>query len=131
MGRLLIIWYAIVLHLTWGSVLLMDIRAGYTTGIRALAQLFGSPIVAGWFLVCVALIAAHGILCKRYSMIKCLPQQFALLVSAGGSVHAIITQQFADGVPRPLAFILCDQFPAILAAVFHTIALLGIQRRTA
>ena len=123
-----IIWYAVVLHVVWGAMLLLDSRASYTTGIHALTDMFGSPVVAGVFLLVVGVLAAYGLFRSRTSMIGYLPQQFALLVSAGGAMRAMTMQQFADGVTRPFAFIFCDQLPAVLAAVLHSVALVVLRR---
>jgi len=56
--------------------------------------------------------------------IHLIPQQFVLMMSAFGAIAAIMHSTFADGVPRPRGFILADQSPAVLAAAFHTAAII-------
>jgi len=52
-----------------------------------------------------------------------LPQQTLLIITAIGAVLAAISGHYADGVPRPTLFILADQFPPILIAAAHTVAI--------
>jgi hypothetical protein len=54
-----------------------------------------------------------------------VPQQFVLIISASGALHAAFVGHYADGVPRPWQFILGDQLPVILAALLYTYALLA------
>ena len=51
------------------------------------------------------------------------PQQFFMLISAFGAIRAMISSQFADGVIRPMAFIVADQHLWLFIGVAHTIAL--------
>ena len=60
---------------------------------------------------------------KVETLILLLPLLLLLWVSAGGSFRAIWLGQFADGVKRPHSFILADQMPVILMAIFYTWAM--------
>jgi hypothetical protein len=119
----LIVGYAILLHFTWALCLLDDTAAANATAVHTLVHYI--PI---WQAVIVyVIVAAMALL---HSVVKTalllLPQQFVMMVSAGGAVYAMYLGQFADGVQRSHAFLVADQAPAVIAAVFHTIAILRI-----
>ena len=126
MSRHWIIWYAVAMHALWALALLMDARAAMCTGVHSLAALFRDR----WLLTLVLLAASGATIWGHFHQVSrvwlCIPQQFLLMVTALGAVGAIMRQSFADGVPRPAAFIFADQLPAVLAAVFHTLALLDM-----
>lgn len=119
------IWYAVALHLVWAACLAWDGATGGVTAIHHLL-LFMPRRCAIYLLAGVGTLAAYGLLAqrRRVSLLCVLPQQFVLMCSAVGALHAILSSTFADGVPRPRAFICADQMPALLAAVLHTFAIL-------
>jgi uncharacterized membrane protein len=57
------------------------------------------------------------------SLVLLVPQQFFMLIAAGGSVQAMVTATYADGVIRPMTFIIADQMPWVLGAIFYTLAI--------
>jgi hypothetical protein len=63
---------------------------------------------------------------RDLGLLLILPQQFLLLVSMGGAIEAVVKGVYADGTVRPSVFIFVDQFPAILIACFHTLAIFDI-----
>lgn len=122
----LIFWAAVILHGEWGLTLINRGEPLHTTGIDALYEWFPTPFLAGAaLLICTVLAVWSLIRDKRdgLSLGLLLPQQFLLIQSAGGSVHAIVTSQYADKVIRPMDFILADQLLAIILTVMHTFAL--------
>lgn len=123
------VWYAMLLHLAWGALLLADGRAIDTTTLHVFAH-NTSEVVAGLF---IAVAALAGIALRRprrfRSALLLLPQQAVLILSAVGAVSAMAAGMFGDGVVRPHAFIAADQLPAVLAALFHTAYLVDIHRR--
>jgi hypothetical protein len=126
-----IIWFAVLLHLIQGSALIYDPSAGNTTSTHALVQYVSSNYFAGGIMVVVATMAAIELIWfqKSYKLnylILLLPQQLILFLATGGAIKAMWLSQFADGVVRDRAFIIADQSSIVLAAVFHTAAIIEI-----
>lgn len=123
-----VIWYAIALHFVWGVCLLFSPDPLGVTAIHT----FGGALPHRWLgalFIGVAVFAAVEMMAQRWGfwwLMLLIPQQAVLMLSAWGALHAISTSRFADGVPRPPLFILCDQLPAVLAAVFHSAALIEV-----
>ena len=63
---------------------------------------------------------------KLYTLLSFLPQQFIMLLSSGGAIHAMVVGHFADGIARSNAFLLADQSPTIILVIFHTWAMVLI-----
>jgi hypothetical protein len=70
-------------------------------------------------LVFIAFASVRGI----PSVLFALPQQAILIMSAWTALTAMWSGEFADGVSRPVAFIVADQAPAVIAAALHAVAL--------
>jgi hypothetical protein len=125
-----IIWYAVLLHITWGCLLLAS-RDPY--GATALHVYDWVPRVV----LAAALFAASGLAIwggtrRRPSwqgLATLLPQQAMLTFSAYAAVVAVAVAHYGDGVPRPRPFILADQVPAVLAMVLHTAAVIEMHAR--
>jgi hypothetical protein len=125
-----IIWYAVLLHITWGCLLLAS-RDPY--GATALHVYHWVPRVV----LAAALFAASGLAIwggtrRRPSwqgLAALLPQQAILTFSAYAAVVAVAVAHYGDGVPRPRLFILADQVPAVLAMVLHTAAVIEMHAR--
>ena len=126
-----VIWYAICLHISW-SVLLFVGGAQHTTAIDSLLNLFGDYRVTAAVIGGAGVLALIGIVFERrfakwgaaWGITTMGLQQYLLLMSAGAAIRAISDSSFADGVIRPRTFIASDQLPSILAAVFHSFALI-------
>src|SRR5216684_2079045 len=110
-----VVWYCICLHLWWGLMLLVDPAA---RGVTAISD--------GVYFA-VGLLAAAGLLRARpgsiRGLLELLPQQGVLLISAFGACEAVWKSTYADGVPRPRAFIAADQVPAVFIALAHSATL--------
>jgi len=127
-GGLLFI-YASILQFIWAVLILINPVALLVTPLLGLTQLVGvnhisvasilfiSNGLAFYFLVIKRLTSSHFFLL--------IPQQCILLLSAFGSLQAVILGHYADGVSRPSIFILADQLPNILIALLYTVAVLG------
>ncbi len=120
----LVIWYAICLHWIWGTLLLMSPTPLWVTGIATIPSLgFVDASTVGAFYLAIAFMALMGLAAPKYvGTIFLLPQQIVLVLSAYGAIHAMHTGAFADGVIRSTPFIIADQLPAVLLAVFHIIS---------
>jgi hypothetical protein len=92
-------------------------------------QLFSLGLAAELYLG-AAILAVYGMWFapRRTRVWLLLPQQFLLLVSGFAALHAMILGQFADGVVRAHTFLIADQSPILLVAIFHTVALVRIAR---
>ena len=118
-----IIWFAIVLHTTWGCLLLASTKPYGATALHVFGDV---PRV----LMAVLLFLASGLaawaVTRRQpslrSLVALLPQQAILTLSAYAAVLAVIEAHYPDGVIRPRGFILADQAPAIIVLILHTAA---------
>lgn len=119
-----IIAYAIGLHLTWAMTLSVAGDAGYTT-----ATIAGHDLLGFVYPPLLLMSAVVGIICldrglsARCFLLAAIPQQIFLTLSAVTAVNAIYGGAYPDGVVRTGAFLLVDQAPALLAAVFHGAAM--------
>lgn len=120
----LMVLYCTALHLFWGLLILVDIRALGATPVAALHVLFNFPLIS-IVLILVSILAMAGLcISLPWNVAFLLPQQSLLLISAAGAIAAICSGQFADGVIRPVAFIAVDQVHVILASIGHAIAII-------
>ena len=127
--RYLIIWYAIILHLTQGSLMVMSPSAGFVTStshvrtwLHLSAEELGILYLGIAVMALVALVVFHRLSLGR--ILSLLPQQVLITLAAAGATVAIVDSQFADGVIRSRYFIGADQSPIIIAAVLHSVAVL-------
>jgi hypothetical protein len=125
-----IIWYAILLHMLWGVLLLINQVPYGATAIHIYA---GVPrfLMAAVFLTASGL-AVYGVT-RPYptsqGLASLLPQQGLLTVSAYAALVAVILSRYGDGVPRPRLFILADQAPVILTMILHTAAVVEMHAK--
>jgi len=101
----------------------------YATPVATLADFFNYSRPAIIFSLATSAIAAivamnANKLDGTQTVILLIPQQFFMLLSAGGSIVAIYHGYYADGVVRSSAFILADQSPWVLAALLYTFSIL-------
>lgn len=127
-SRHLIITYAIALHLVWAIALFYDPAAGNATAVHTLILMVGRDIATWSYFVGAGLAVLGLILIGPAAFLCLLPQQFIMMVSAGGALWAMHLGQFADGVQRDHAFLIADQSPAVIAATLHTVAIFTIIR---
>ena len=123
-----IIWWAIIVHFAWGILLLSDASPLGITAIHEFTLLSLPRHVISILFIVIAAMAAWGVLHKpKFEITRVLfllPQQMLLVISAVGAAKAMWLSQFADGVIRPREFLIADQIPVILTAIFHTLAIL-------
>ena len=122
----IIILYACLVHYASGMALLLDPSTVGITAINAVVLVTWSRLgAAGLFIGAGSLaIIGLGTAETRVGILLMVPQQFTLLVSAGGAIDAMVTGHFADGTVRSHWFLIADQFPAVAAAIGHTIAII-------
>jgi len=123
--RYLIIWYAVLLHLVQGALLIANPTAGRVTSTTHIIDWLGTtPQILGIIYICIAVSSILGLLmCNRYSvarLVSLIPQQVFLTLAATAASVAIYESAFGDGVVRSRYFIAADQAPIIIAAFLHS-----------
>ena len=128
-GGSLIILYAVILHFSWGVLLLLDDSAGWATAVHSVLVWLGPSYATAAIMFVVAIGAAAGLHRRLahslWGVGLMLPQQIVLITSAAGAIQAMALSSFADGVVRPAAFIIADQLPVVLVAIAHTVAIVS------
>ena len=118
---------AVTIHVVVGPVVMFYPEASWATNTAALRDTFGTALMTGAAMLIAGLLAAAGMIFekrwKAWSLLFLIPQQWLLFLAAHGAVQAIYSSSFADGVVRPWSFIFADQFPYIILAIFHTLAI--------
>lgn len=119
-----IILYACSLQAIWGFSFIFFPRssiaawAGFTW--------IPDPVLGFFFIVSSAM--SYWALLHYKSIAWLLPQQTLMLTAAIGCASVIILGHYADGAEYPRIFILRDQLPEILTAVWHTAAIINRER---
>ena len=122
---MLIILYAIVVHVITGIVLILNPDAGASTGPSSVVQLFfDSSLLAGVAMLIAAALATGAHLYRPWRSWAYWPQQLLLVVAAIGALVAVVMGNYADGVVRPTLFIATDQLPVMLMPIFHAVAII-------
>lgn len=125
-----IIWYAVLLHVLWASLLAASQNPYGATALHVY-RLVPRPLMAGVLLVASAL-AAWAVTRDQPSwqtLAALLPQQAILTVSAYAAIAAVVVAHYGNGVIEPRAFILADQAPVMLVFVLHTAAVVELHAR--
>src|SRR3954451_8360464 len=121
---MLIILYAIVVHVITGVVLILNPDAGASTGPSSVVELlFDSSLLAGVAMLVAAGLATGANFYRPWRSWAYWPQQLLLVVAAIGALVAVVMGNYADGVVRPTLFIATDQLPVMLMPIFHAVAI--------
>lgn len=130
----LIIWWAILTHLTWGIGMLEHPSIAKTSvlvGLDRYADAGFPPRLIGAVLVTAASLAATGLildghhrLSRGWSMI-CVAPQYFLLLSALFTNTQIIAQASFHGAAVDRIVLVTLLGPLIYAASLHTVAIYG------
>src|SRR5262249_38743661 len=127
-----IIMLATMQQMVTAISILWDSEARFSTSVHVLSVSMSEHAIPPLLILAAALAIGGFFTVKKITNIMCLlPQQLLLFLSAGSSTKAIIDGHFADGVIRSHAFLLSDQSPAILIAMFHAWAIMLIIRHGA
>ena len=120
-----IIWYASLLHILWGIIIIASSGVPAATPLHMLNLLVPGHVMLASLLFTVASLALLGIhRPKRWWLL--VPQQTILVCSAIAGLFAAVSGAYADGITRPHLFIFADQLPIILAAPFYTLGILRL-----
>lgn len=116
-----------VLHILWAITLVFSPSGLGSTPVSGVYHyIHFLPYMVAVFLS-ASLLALYAVGKVKDEIIRALflmPQQALLLFSAFAAINAITTQHYADGVMRPLAFILTDQMPVVLLTIGHSLGLI-------
>lgn len=120
------VMYVVFLHLSWSLIIWLDPVALHITSIHALYVVVHTPNTLANILMITAIAATLGMVSRNlWALLLVVPQQIILFMTAAGAVTAMYLGQFPDGVVRPHAFMIADQIHSVIAAVCHTVALIG------
>lgn len=124
-----ITWWGLIAQLLWVVAIAWDPTAMRATPLSTLAELFHHSrvgliiaLVASSVSTYIAMKTSFHIGLRRLSLL--VPQQFFLLLAAGGALMAVYHGTYADGVVRTSAFIAADQAPWILAALLYSASII-------
>jgi hypothetical protein len=121
----LVIFYAIVIHVVTGTILILDPNAGASTGPSSVVQLlFDSELLAGLAMLTAAGLAVAAHVFRPLRSWALWPQQLLLVVAAIGALVAVVMGNYADNTVRPTLFIATDQLPVMLLPIFHALAII-------
>lgn len=120
-----IILYVCSLHSIWGFSLIF-------LGKSDIAAWAGFALLPTWGMIILMLGSSsmsYYALIKDKSIVWMLPQQALAMIAAIGCITMVILGHYADGDPHPRIFILRDQLPEILTAIWHTCAIFHRERQ--
>lgn len=125
----LILHVAVWSHVVMGAAVLCGGEpATWATAVAtSQAVVGGNPVVLGVLYVASSVLVLWEMWRGKtdlWAMSMYAPQQFFMVVSAWGAARAMWWGEFADGVPRPQAFIISDQHLWLFVGVSHSVALL-------
>ena len=115
-----IFWYAILLHLVWGVILVISPIPIRTVGLSPYMDNIPYQIWGFAFIIISVMTLFEMTYKLVYGFIWILLQQVLLIISSGTALMCIINSSYADGVIRSRLFIMSDQIPAIIVTIIHT-----------
>jgi hypothetical protein len=121
-----VIFIAVILHFFLGIILIISPVIINTTSTGLMIQYFSNKYIAGLVLIFISLLSTYSLYRKTFdkkNVFLLLPQQLFLILSAGWAINSVFVGHFSDGIIRSPYFILADQLPIILIAVFFTLAI--------
>lgn len=124
-----ILWMATILHMFWGSMLIVyPDTVKLTTGLAPFSfapTAWGLAMVMSSTLAAIALVyEAQGKRVNAWTFWCFLPQQAFLMVSAFSVIYFVSIGHYASGTMLPRLFIFTDQFPKIILAILHPLGVL-------
>lgn len=126
-----VFWVASLVHLTWGITLIVSDAPMLVTGLYFLGLLVPNHLMLGsgmLIVACLGFLGATRRFVGFWGAFCLTPQQITLLISAFSALTFIVQGHYADGVERPITFILPDQALVVVTAMVHTCALLSYYR---
>ncbi len=122
-GGWLVLTYAIILHATWGVLLVTSDHKLRATPLTYVLEVFGQR-AGGLAFLAAAAAALWGMFRPGWrGFYASVPQNAMLFLAASAGIVAVASGHYPDGVVRPQEFILADQIPMILIAPLHAAAL--------
>lgn len=124
----IMVLYATLLHICWGTAILIDEQSLTATALDALYRFLPYPVGLAIVLISTALMAMVGVFARAGGVriaLLLIPQQTIMMMTAAGAVEAMWLGHFADGVLRPHAYVFVSQVNYVIAALGHTLALIS------
>lgn len=122
-----IIWYVVILHVTWGLLLLFTSEPLHTTPLSMFERLIGGPVLISALLLSSSALATIGVFMEEKLEFSwtffLIPQQTLLILSAQAVLIATLNGTYADGVVRTWPFIFADQVSCVAAAIAYSCSL--------
>lgn len=120
----IIVWYVIILHWLWGSLLLASSAPLSITAIFTVVRLgLASFREVGVLYLSASLLAWLGLfMSPGIGSLFLLPQFTLLGCSAYGAIRAMVLGTFADGVIRSHTFLMADQAPSVIIFLFYFVS---------
>ena len=123
-----IVWWGLLANVTWSILVTIDPVVMHTTPLSTIANFFNHSQGALASALLLSSIASFSAMASDRldlrTLILLMPQQFMMLMAAGGSILAMYNGYYADLVIRSSAFIIADQIPWVLAAVLFTASII-------
>lgn len=123
---------ACLVHVTQGIAMVLAKEPILITATSMWYRFGLGNATAGMLLIGVGMLALYGTLAEStsrlhlaYHLMMIVPQQLVLFSAALAAVTAINEGRYADGVVRPVAFILADQAIYPFFACCHLFAVLN------
>ena len=119
-----IIAYVTILHLIWGTLLLIDFSTFSTNPIGFFEYFFNKTQTSIAFLSAgICAVIAYKLKERLIRFVLLIPQLLLLLLTSMSGILSSIRGQYVDGVDRPHLFIFADQLPVILLSIIYGLAI--------
>lgn len=122
-----VLWGASIIHLAQAMLLIASAEAAGATPVHSIVWIVGGRHAGAGALILCSLLSLWAILGRHRDLVfrlaLLLPQQALLSLVAAGGLIAMMTERYADGVLRPLPFVMADQLPSVAMFGMHTYAL--------
>lgn len=128
--ELLIALLVLAIHLVWAALISWSGSYIQSTPLSMITRTVGSPVILACVLMisCVSTVIGMNSRAALTRTLCFLPQQTLVSMTFVSSFEAVAAGQYADGVVRSFSFILSDQLPSMLIAVFHTVAVILLSK---
>lgn len=116
--------YVTILHMIWGTLLLINQPDFPVNRIRFFEYYFNEPLTAIVFLLAAtSALVAYKLKERFIKFVLLLPQLLLLLLASTSGVLSSLRGQYIDGLEKPPLFIFADQLPIILLSIIYGLAI--------
>lgn len=116
---------AVALHFSWAISIVLDYHTLDSTPVHAIYKWLPYNHAVALLCFSVAVAAFFGAVSNsvKWALALLIPQQIVLLFSMAGVLEAFYLSQSADGIIRPIGFIVGNQIGLVWVCVMHTFAI--------